>query len=1344
MTSFQWSQFEQNQQAKDISFESFCFQIAYIKYKDFGFFDNFYNTPGSEYYLTLHSDCPELNLKSGDEIGWQAKWWFDGEDKSTSLVQARREKLVANFSTTLLRHPKIKHWIICTPNSFNEDAFRKLKEELSKLSSEIEISHWNKDSFSSFLTQQFEKFNDVFNHYFNTNFIGFEFINKYSQRRIDDLQKKFDTDLYAPSSYDDEVFFLMNYKKMFEVISIKAKYLQDDLDDIEKNDSYDFEFKAFDKEYIDTAQELLKSCVKASKEAINLISSGLSIEKIKLLESLLHSFAGDYKKHAIILDKKLKSKEYIIDKENWKEKNANERYLIPSITKIRDYLISSKEDEEDCIMDIIGDVNTKDIHILSSAGYGKTNIACNICVESLKNNIPAILILGSSFRKNDNPKTQIIEQLEINTQYTFKQLLQALNTLGFTKGIKIPIIIDGLNESKPFDDIWKSNIKDIIRDIEELDYVLLITTCRNRYVEAIFEQPDISKIPNTKILSGLSEKQRLEAIPKYFKKYNIIPTSWNFNQELFINPLLLKIFSEVNRNSDNLHISLENVFESIDSYIQQIEEKASIVDSSIDIMLKKRVKSKIGEYCLNLWKNSTRDISLEDFHNIVAPESQTISNSLTQKLLDEGLCFQKNLDNENETVQFTYDLVAGYSIASKVLLNNLVKFEDVKSRLIERGIDRMLFNEKTYHPLRQDILMSLLHLLQKRFGIQLFELFKNESVLEESYNNIDYFINNPEGQEKILSIILKEDRDGRNFKILFEKLFENNFKKEVHGLGEFTIKILSSLTQIEIDINWSELIRKNRHLVYQLLSQIKNYYFKNTESERNIQQDLNLSFLSTTSSDKSIRSLATENLLLIGKKFPDNLLKLANITIPYVDINSLESIIVAICGTVLSIKNKAFTQNCLSFFESQFIPKLNNTHICIIEYIFTVREFANTIYNLDFTKKIQFLKDSYDITIDKEIEDEIGKNVHFDYYFGLDLYDFNKYQVSGIASDHYDKRDTYPSSECLAIILSNVKRKGYEESVFETIDKDFQEDKAYKYGGKRGNDNLTKYLEKYLWQSYFEFVGYLVLEGKLKSDNGKRFRSDYNFFDPTFPRLPRRFQLITDCLFPAKDDNIQDWINSQNDNLVNNFLTHKLYSEDDWVLLSLSITQEGKHNDTRINIWLNSFLIPEEKIQDLKNDVEFRGFHNDSISSNQIYAGEINWSNSVKPDEGDYYDDGLDLTDVMRDYSWSSWTTNRFEHPNFKFLNPDLSNLLELDFNPDNLCFYNKSKEQVTKIVWTENSKLYYAKKEIIEQLRQKLKMEFVWYQFISKYGEFGKHQDNKLNPTYNDLRKIIRYNDVK
>ena len=68
---------------------------------------------------------------------------------------------------------------------------------------------------------------------------------------------------------------------------------------------------------------------------------------------------------------------------------------------------------------------------------------------------------------------------------------------------------------------------------------------------------------------------------------------------------------------------------------------------------------------------------------------------------------------------------------------------------------------------------------------------------------------------------------------------------------------------------------------------------------------------------------------------------------------------------------------------------------------------------------------------------------------------------------------------------------------------------------------------------------------------------------------------------------------------------------------------------------------------------------------------------------------------------------------------------------------------QITKIVWTENAKLYYVKKGIFETIFSKRNLELVWFQFVSKYGEFGKHQDNKLNPSYKDVRRLFKYKDI-
>lgn len=1348
MINIVWSQFELNMSAKDISFESFCFQVAYLNYKDYGIFESYYNTPGSEFYLILQKDCEKLNLKAGDEIGWQVKWWFNSEDNS-SLNLTHKKNLLDNFSKTLKSHPSIKKWIICTPGSFIEKEFKALKTKLKKQSQQTDYTHWNKATFTNFLTEKYDDLNPVFNHYFNSNFIGFNFLERHTQRKIDNLRKKYDVDLYTPSHYDEEILLLIDNKKIFDTLESGVKYLQDDIQRIEKDELYSkADFKSFTEEYLTKAYELLYLCVNTAKEANEIISSKMSLEKGILLGILFEDHLKKYRALAEFLNKKIKTKEYLIDSqhEDLYEERSHSDYIIGSINIIENQLVSDKENGKGNIsfLELNEKIFQKDLHILSSAGYGKTNIACNISNNCLQNKIPCLLLLGSDFRKPELPQILILQHLGIDSKYSFKEFLQALNTLGLIKGVKIPIIIDGLNESNPYDSIWRSNINDIIRDIDELDYVILITTCRDRYIESIFDEKDVSKIRNTKTLVGFNDSVRDIAIKKYFQKFNIVPSSWNFNKELFKNPLLLRMFSEVNRDKNGIHISLENVFNSIENYIDLIIEKSSLVKSKVDPVLKSNLKSKIETFCRTLWQENKREISLYEFHRIINPESPSLIGSLTEKLLDEGLCFQRNLEGKNETVQFTYDLVAGYCISSNFLTTSITSNKDVRTKLNTLGIADKLFNRDKEHPLRQDILMSLLHIIPLKSGSNLFEFYDNEIVIEECFNSVDYFINNEEGQKKLLDCVSKIRKDTRNFRLLFEKLFENTFKKEVHGLGSFTISLLSNLNQAEIDIYWTELIRKNRNDVYNLLLQINRDFFRNKIDNHVIEQDLIISFLTSTSSDKSLRSLSTENLFLITIKAPEKILELADKILLFKDINAIESVYIAICGAVLTLKSEIYSKNILEFIESKFLPNFTSTHICIIDYIQTIVEFVSENFNIDFTSRIIFNKNYFNVSMDKEVLKALsdGHSIHFPHLLGLDLYDFNKFQIASIASDRYYNRKTYTSIECLAIISSHIIIKGYDESFFESITKEFQEDKRYKYG-RDSHNNLITYPEKYLWQSYYELVGYLVISGKLKSEDNKRYRCHYNFFDPTFPRLRHRYQIITECFLPSKNDNVQKWINDKNQDFIDKYIIQDLNTEQKWVLLSADITQAGNENDTRFNLSLDSLLLPKERVKDFKREVDKRNYHENSNSYHNIYAGEINWSNFVQKTEPGYYEEYLGLINILYDYSWTSWTSNRYQNPFFKFLNPKLSNLLGLTFQVQDLSFYDKTGNQVTKIIWTENSILFYLTKEVLERLLELLNLECTWYQFISKYGEFGMHQDHKLKPSYKDLRKVFTYSSI-
>ena len=126
-----------------------------------------------------------------------------------------------------------------------------------------------------------------------------------------------------------------------------------------------------------------------------------------------------------------------------------------------------------------------------------------------------------------------------------------------------------------------------------------------------------------------------------------------------------------------------------------------------DSLSKRNINSRISQSCGKLWENSSRDIDIVDFVSIIDPQSEKLSGSFADKILDEGLClFQRNLDEvENEKIQFAYDLVAGYLIASKVLLAEVKTADELVKYLSNNDLKNKLFDEDLAHPLAEDIMI---------------------------------------------------------------------------------------------------------------------------------------------------------------------------------------------------------------------------------------------------------------------------------------------------------------------------------------------------------------------------------------------------------------------------------------------------------------------------------------------------------------------------------------------------------------------------------------------------------------------------------------------------------------
>ena len=138
-------------------------------------------------------------------------------------------------------------------------------------------------------------------------------------------------------------------------------------------------------------------------------------------------------------------------------------------------------------------INQPDLHIFGDAGIGKTHIACNICDDRLKNKLPALFVRGSLFTTSQSIETQLREKLDIPPARSWHEFLQALSAAAEAYHTRIPLIIDGLNESThngAFSKVWELGLKGLVQEITQTKNIVLITTCRTSYKEEIWRDED--------------------------------------------------------------------------------------------------------------------------------------------------------------------------------------------------------------------------------------------------------------------------------------------------------------------------------------------------------------------------------------------------------------------------------------------------------------------------------------------------------------------------------------------------------------------------------------------------------------------------------------------------------------------------------------------------------------------------------------------------------------------------------------------------------------------------------------------------------------------------------------
>lgn len=503
--------FLKNHGDERLEFEHFCFHVASCMFEDYGKIEYFYNTPGSEFYIELKKPLTfgGKTYNQGDVLGWQAKYWRGAKDDSNSPLDADHKKeLRKGFEVSMSYRPNLKLWIVCTPGSFVQKEWDKLVADLRTINCSCDFASWHREIFEDFYLKNSSQFNGIFKYYFGEKFIGLNTLFEISCTTLEVLKRKYDVELHTASDFESSLLSVVDENVASQKINGFISRLKKHADNDRKMpilNTYDWGYSKLSNRFINYYQEDFVLRYRLIDKIYSLYYNRDNIvSKAEELLSLIDEYCNNRQIRVQIVNEEFQQiysqghDEYGGLNDYLTELARRARVLESVLTKDDDF---SKEN----LYSFLLLLSRKYFQVFAKPGYGKTHLACSLTDNMLKRNKPVLFFMGSSFRNCDSFQSLVLERLGLNGSMSFSDMLDCLDFLAKVHHCKLPIIIDGLNETAPNEERWKEELPALKVLLDKHSHLLLVTTCRDKtdYLQAIYGVDNYTEVENHILLNGL-------------------------------------------------------------------------------------------------------------------------------------------------------------------------------------------------------------------------------------------------------------------------------------------------------------------------------------------------------------------------------------------------------------------------------------------------------------------------------------------------------------------------------------------------------------------------------------------------------------------------------------------------------------------------------------------------------------------------------------------------------------------------------------------------------------------------------------------------------------------------
>ena len=1361
-----WNKLYDYNNYKFKSFEYFCFCIAKRQFDEKGNFTSIDGSGGDggiEFYLKLNN---------GDYWGWQAKF-FDNPPRLNR--SGRKNQIMNSLISSCKNYPKLKKWFLCTNSDFTDTEIdwyeneiksnvRRIKkykdlpdvekEHVDNVLENLELIHWVESDFNHYFSLPENQ--GILNYFFGEFEINMDWFNdKFDLFKTTDIE--FLKELYVENNVNDDINTILIQEDSLNLFN----------DFINELDSF-----SIDSEKIilkdDSKKEIMEDLLNEYMNIHNIIIEDLkNILKFFRNMDLNKIDVSDTKNNLIKLNEitsefKDFENEYIHDESEdngysafYKMDNHN-FWIKLAISNIQSLL-------------------SHNLNIIGDAAVGKTFTVSNLAHDLLNNNKPCLIIKGNKFHDTPIGK-QFLEILDIH-DLNFNQFLDALQVFAEIKEVKLPIIIDALNESVDnfsFSQVWKNNFESLVKQIEKYPNLVLITTCRKSYAEYMDNE---IYLENSSYLHYEIEDMD-ELVDKYFEYYKInVLNSTNSYKYYFKKPIYLKLFCEVHNpyreDFMDVEIKKDDIYNVFETYMAICNKH---ICESLNIPKRDIVKKSLLKVAKQLWDTKDRKIDINDFYTLIDEKTnETLDKSKAYKIISESLLIKKEYENK-EQVYFTYDLFIGYLIAVYLFdkhKNNLMEFFSENQTL-----DWLYSEDYTLlHPLSEDIKFSLAILINSENGTCLHELSNNTEIIKSSIMSL-FSISSEKIDENCIefvkSFFIENPLD--NFWIM---AFRENIIEDNHPLNcLFFSDILLSQSIVNRDLSWTEFLKKQyRNLLKNDLESFENSLVSNDVDLNRLNLFARYIMWFLTSTSREIRDKSTRALYNYGCNHPEDFFELLEYSFKINDLYISERMFAVAYGITMALQNNFenndFVENILPIWAKKIYGlffdenrPIFTTHLLIVYYASNILKIDslhdNNLFSKEQTKKfLNPYKNMKTFEWGQSEDKDKGKYrnsadpfesiVHYDYIEKL-----------GKQLSRYHNNDAEYIKE-KSHVLWRLYNMGYSYETFKEIDEKIEEDN---YRASYNNYFLIHdtYGRKYAKIAALERAGYNVNRGYLVLERDGNF-GHFVDIDPSFPKI-NDYQLLPKLFInPKKED--CDWLDENDFNFENYLIFDKIKDESgSWILMNGFYSAEEDFQS--VYTFFRGFFInkdDENEIRKLSENIDY--LDNDRLpelnSFYYMYSGEIPWSDDFeKEDEKLFlkdYEENNDeecsykefwiLTPVNRD-CWEDYHSSVNDGLSTYVLSKELSDYFDLVNQPQTFDLFDKNNQKafisLENTNKTENFEVQqnfaFLRKDLFEDYLSNKNLTFVWIMIAAK-KILEEENDFHFIKEFKSFNEIIFYEDL-